>query len=382
MIFETPRLDSIEIEAIGRINSIRKRLKTGLEVPQRWTGFLRRNMLAKAIQGSNTIEGYNVTFEEAVAVVEGERPDIAEQTRRALEGYRTALTYILRLADDPHIAFNEELIRSLHYMMMSYDFTKHPGLWRPGPIFVRREPSGERVYEGPDAEMVPKLMAEFVRNINDRDDSIQPIIRAAMAHLNLVMIHPFSDGNGRMGRAIQTLILARDGILEQPFSSIEEYLGSRGNTEAYYSILGEVGKGSWHPDADARPWIRFCLGAHLQQAITLERRFKEIARLWGDLEVEVAKRKLPDRVIFALYEAAIGFRVRSNRYRIQADVSNQVAARDLRLLVDNKLLLPKGEKRGRTYIASQHLFHIREEAREPRAKTEDVFIRQLSLFDN
>lgn len=66
-----------------------------------------------------------------------------------------------------------------------------------------------------------------------------------MAHLNLVMIHPFSDGNGRMARCLQTLVLAREGILEPEFSSIEEYLGR--NTQDYYSVLAETSEGSWHP---------------------------------------------------------------------------------------------------------------------------------------
>jgi Fic family protein len=222
-------------------------------------------------------------------------------------------------------------------------------------------------------------MREFVADTGRADDSEPSVVRAAMAHLNLVMIHPFSDGNGRMGRAIQTFVLARDGVLEQPFSSIEEYLGSRGNTEAYYAILGEVGGGVWHPERDARPWVRFCLKAHLQQATTLERRVRETARLWSDLEAEIQRKKLPDRAIYALYDAAMGFRVKSERYRSHAEISNQVASLDLRTLVDNGLLTPHGEKRGRTYVASPHLVAMRDASREARPQVEDVFIRQLNL---
>ena len=65
------------------------------------------------------------------------------------------------------------------------------------------------------------------------------------------MIHPFSDGNGRMGRALQTLVLARDGILSPPFSSIEEYLGAKSNTEAYYDVLRTGAAGTWQPERDA-----------------------------------------------------------------------------------------------------------------------------------
>ncbi len=380
MIFKTPKAQPREIRVIEQVDEIRRRLRPMLQEPQRWNGLLRRNMIARAIQGSNTIEGYNVTFEDAVAVVEGEQIDAREKTRLALNGYRNALTYILRLADDEYLSLNEELIRSLHYMMMSYDPSKMPGLWRPGPIYVRREPSGERVYEGPDANLVPDLVHELVEDVQSNDESIPVMVRAAMAHLNLVMIHPFKDGNGRMARALQTLVLARDGVMSPVFSSIEEYLGSRGNTEAYYSILGEVGAGKWSPQRDARPWVHFCLKAHLQQAMTVDRRVKEIARLWSDLEAELQRRHLNERLIYALYEGAIGFRVRSSRYRVSADVSSQVASNDLKILVREELLTPKGERRGRTYVATPYLVELRDKSREPRTPLPDVFNEQLDLL--
>jgi Fic family protein len=379
MIFRTPEPSPEELSVIARIQEIRKGMNWSLQTQTRWTGFLRRNQIARAIQGSNTIEGYDVTFDDAVAVVEGEEIDTLTETRLALHGYREALSYILRLSDDKHFIFNEELIRSLHYMMLSYAPTKHPGQWRPGPIFVRREPSGERVYEGPDADMVPGLMRELVLELQRADDHLPVIVKAAMAHLNLVMIHPFKDGNGRMGRAIQTFVLATDGVLNPAFSSIEEYLGSRGNTEAYYAILAEVGMGNWHPERDARPWVRFCLQAHLQQAMTVARRAREIARLWNDLEEELRRRGLDDRMLTAVYEAAYGLRVRSSRYRLQAEVSSQVASRDLRVLVDQGLLQPQGEKKGRFYVASPYLRDIRDRNREIKIPAPQIPNGQLNI---
>src|SRR6516164_8478986 len=85
---------------------------------------------------------------------------------------------------------------------------------------------------GPDHALVPALMAELVSSLNVKSN-LPSVLGAAMAHLNLVMIHPFSDGNGRMGRALQTMVLARDGILDPRFLSIEEYLGR--NTLDYYA---------------------------------------------------------------------------------------------------------------------------------------------------
>jgi len=372
MLFVAPPLGASEMAVIEKIEEIRKQMSYATRSPRRWTGALRRTTFARAIQGSNSIEGYNVTFEDAMAAVEGIEPiDATQETWAAVSGYRAALTYILQLSDDPHFTYHEGVLRGLHYMMIGYDLAKHPGRWRPGTIFVRREPSNEIVYEGPDAGLLPELMGELIEALNAPDDT--PImIRAALAHLNLVMIHPFSDGNGRMARALQTLVLAREGVLESTFSSIEEYLGR--NTTDYYAVLGDVGAGKWQPNRDASPWIRYCLTAHFRQATTLLRRMKEYDRLWGELEIEINGRGLPDRTLVALADAAVGLTVTASMYRPAADVSAQVASRDLALLVEAGLLMPKGERRGRSYTASLALRAIRIKTREPRPKNEDPFI--------
>ena len=110
---------------------------------------------------------------------------------------------------------------------------------------MRNEATGDVVYEGPDVELVPGRVGELVASVKLEDET-PPLVRAATAHLNLTLIHPFSDGNGRMARCIQTLVLAREAILEPPFASIEEYLGA--NTPAYYDVLARVGGGAWHPE--------------------------------------------------------------------------------------------------------------------------------------
>jgi Fic family protein len=377
-LFETPPVDRDEADVINQIDDVRRTLKYALGTPRRrWTGLLRRSTFARAIRGSNSIEGYNVTFEDAIAAAEGEEPlDAQRQDWEAVMGYRDAMTYVLQLADDPHFTYSEGLLRSLHYMMLRYDLAKNPGKWRPGPIYVRREPSGEIVYEGPNAESVPRLMHLLVEGLNAAATP-PAIVRAAMGHLNLVMVHPYSDGNGRMARALQTLVLAREGILDSPFCSIEEYLGRY--TQEYYEVLGKVGGGNWQPDRDARPWVRFCLLAHYRQASTLVRRTREIQKLWDELEAEVARRGLPDRVIFAMADAALGLRIRNSTYRSAAEVTDQVASRDLKLLVDQKLLIPDGERRGRTYKAGELLRSIRERTREPRVVENPFGKRQPDL---
>jgi len=207
-------------------------------------------------------------------------------------------------------------------------------------------------------------MTELTAVLNEDDDSTPSMVRAAMGHLNFVMIHPFSDGNGRMARCLQSLILARAGTLAPEFSSIEEYLGR--NTREYYDVLLKVGSGRWSPRRDARPWVRFCLTAHFRQATTILRRSREIHQTWDALEMEVKKRKLPERTILALSDAASGLRVRNAAYRSVADISVQVATKDLKLLVDRGLLVSAGEKKWRSYEASDFLKEIHSRFREPK----------------
>ena len=274
MLFQAPTPDGRETEVLARIEELKSTLSYAVSsAPSRWYGLLRRSTFARAIRGSNSIEGYNVSVDDAIAAAEGEEPLEADAVVwQEITGYRTAMTYVLQLAGDPHFRYSTDLIRSLHFMLLQHNLRKHPGRWRPGPIVVHDQEQDLVVYEAPGAETVPALMDELMASLN-RADGLPDLVRAAMAHLNLVMIHPFADGNGRMARCLQSLVLARTGVLAPPFSSIEEYLGH--NTRAYYDVLAEVGGGAWHPERDTRPWIRFCLTAHYQQAGTLLRRTRE-----------------------------------------------------------------------------------------------------------
>jgi Fic family protein len=296
----------------------------------------------------------------------GEEPlDADEETRLALAGYRDAMTYVLQLATEPDedFSYSTQLIKSLHFMMTSHALANQPGKWRPGTIFIRREQTGEIVYEGPDMSAVPGLMHELVDQLN-HDDGQPQLVRAAMAHLNLVMIHPFRDGNGRMARCTQSLVLARGGVLSPVFMSIEEYLGA--NTDDYYNVLGQVGQGEWNPAGDARPWVRFTLTAHLRQARTMLRRVKEAERLWLELERIAAQNELPERTIFAMFDAVSGLRVRNSTYRAglkqvgDEDITAQTAARDLAELVRTGLLVARGQARGRFYTLGEPLVKLRQ----------------------
>lgn len=373
MLYESCELGDRELSVLADIEDLRQRLRYALHEPRRWSGSLRRLSFARNIQGSNSIEGYDARLDDVVAVALGEEPlDSSEETRLALEGYRNAMTYVIQRADDQDFECSVSLIKSLHFMMTGYSLHNRPGRWRAGPIYVQREETQEIVHEGVDIDEVPALMAELVAYINDcRDEEL--LVKAAMAHLNLVVIHPFRDGNGRMARCLQSFVLARNGILSPVFMSIEEYLGR--NTQAYYDVLAEVGGGRWAPERDTRPWIRFSLTAHLRQARTLRRRVDDAERLWVGVEKLAGNRE--ERQITALNDAAMGLRLRRATYlKIAAEsgseISEQTAGRDLKSLADAGFLEPHGERRGRYYVATPLLRAVWLAIRSSRAARDDA----------
>lgn len=371
MLFKTPALSKKEMKVVSEIEALRRRLRHQLHEPRRWMGSLRRLSLARAIQGSNSIEGYNAPLDDVAAAAAGEEPlDADLETKLALWGYREAMTYVLQLAGEETFEYSDQLLKSLHFMMTNHDLGSRPGLWRAGDIYVHDEETDQVVYTGPEVDLVPNLIGELVSHLN-QDARLPSMVRASMAHLNLVMVHPFRDGNGRMARCLQTLILAREGVLAPQFCSIEEYLGR--NTKAYYEVLGEVGGGAWHPDRDARPWVRYTLTAHFRQASTLLHRVHESEQLWVELEKLTQRVGVQERVIPALFDTALGLRVRRATYRAMLEddeVSEQAAGRDLRQLAERGVLIPHGEKRGRYYTGSGELRDLWKRIRGNRASAD------------
>ena len=351
-LFQPPDLGLDDLAVIEEIGQIRARLASVLRAPKRGKGGLRRTSRARAIQGSNSIEGYTVSDQDAAAAVEDEPPLTAdERTWAEIVGYRRVLTYVLSVASEPGFTIDESMIRSMHFMLLEHELAKSPGRYRTGPIYVHDDQLDRNVYEGPEPERVPALVRRFVQGLGDA--SSDALVRAAMAHLNLVMIHPFCDGNGRMARALQTMVLAQDQVLEPTFSSIEEWLGH--NTDDYYAVLAATGGGAWHPERDTRLWVQFNLRAHHMQAQTLQRRFDEAEQLWTLLDSLVSRHGLPDRSADALFDALLGMRVTRPSYVKRTEVEVRTASRDLTRMTELGLLAAHGQTRARFYTAGPPL---------------------------
>lgn len=370
-LYRTPDPDLEDQQVITEIHAVRASLADVLRAPKRWNGVLRRTSTARAIQGSNTIEGYTISEEDAVAAVDDEPPMTADEATWAeIVAYRRVLTYVLNVATEPEFVIDEVVLRSMHFMLLDHDLSKTPGRYRTKEIYVRDDRRGVHVYEGPGAEDVPGLMRALSESLA-APNSDDPLVRGAMSHLNLVMIHPFRDGNGRMARAMQTMVLAQDQVVEPTFSSIEEWLGN--STQDYYDVLATTGRGTWQPGNDATLWVKFNLRAHHMQAQTMRRRFHEAETQWRKLDELLGAHKLNDRVGAALFDALLGLRVTRPSYVKLTELDERTATRDLVNAAELGLLEARGERRGRCYVAGEPLRQIQEQLRAERNPLEDPY---------
>lgn len=353
MIYRTPRLDaSLEAE-LAAFDELCEELGAQASVAGRWLGALRRQWRAASAESSIEIEGFHVPEDETLAIVSGSEPtDPTDEDRMALSCYARAMDHVGVMSDDPVFRWADRVVLDLHFDACYFQKDKEPGQYRRRAIEVTSPDGGPPAYVGPPAEQVPPLMEELMDWLDHGDPDAHLIVRAAMAHLHLVSVHPFRDGNGRISRIVQSLVLARGGLLAPEFVSIEEYLGS--NTSAYYATLQAVQGGSFQPERDAMPFVRLCVEAHGAQARRRRRQLAEAGARWAYLEQLVDQRNWPDRLVIAL-EQSLFQRTDRAVYVAEADISAPTASSDLRRLLDAGLIRQQGKGPTTRYVASEQL---------------------------
>lgn len=352
MLLPTPPITPDLSARLDELDELRRTLGQQSHRPARWMGTLRRLLQASVVEGSTAIEGFHVSTEETLGLLAGEQQaKPGEEDRLAVACYGRAMDHVAAMAGDPTFGWVERVILDLHFDACWFQPEASPGLWRTGPVGITGG-DGRLVYQGPDAQGVSGLMAETVQWLQGGDLDLHVVVRAAMAHLHVISIHPFRDGNGRVSRIVQSLVLAREGLLSTEFGSIEEYLGE--NTPAYYAALQEAHGESYEPDRDVSGWVAFCIDAHLAQARRRLTQIETAGARWVSLEELVARRGWPERIVIALEQSLVGGTTRT-LYRGEAEVSLATASADFRRLLDAGLAVQRGQGRTTRYYASEEL---------------------------
>ena len=153
-------------------------------------------------------------------------------------------------------------------------------------------------------------------------------------------------------RESPTRSCSRAGVLAPEFASIEPYLAA--NTSEYHLALQQAQGPTYDPTRDATAWVEFCIEAHIEQALDLQQRMREMARRWTALEQIASGRGWPERMVIALEHALTGGLARG-AYAVEAAVSAPTATNDLRRLGDAGLVEQRGGGRSTTYVATQLL---------------------------
>ena len=268
---------------------------------------------------------------------------------------------VAALADDPQFRWSPQTILELHFLVCHPQPDARPGRFREGPVIVTRS-AGSDAYRAPTSQEVSGLTNEVVTWLESGDLARHPVVRAAMAHLNLVSIHPFRDGNGRVARVVQSLVLAKEGLLRPEFVSIEPFLSR--HTRRYYSVLEEVQGPAFDPRRDASAWVEFCIDAHVVEA-TERRRWLELAYARHDFcEQTVHLQGYPERCAIALDQALLGLPLTNADYRREADIASPTAVQDLQRLRRDGWLDQQGGGRSVRYVASKKLWERWAESRD------------------
>ena len=225
--------------------------------------------------------------------------------------------------------------------------------WRQGadPMQVVSGAIGkEQVhYEAPPSERLPQEMEQFLRWVNS-EESIDPVLKAAIAHLWFVNIHPFDDGNGRLTRTITDMLLARADGSSQRFYSMSAAILR--NKKGYYEILEYIGKHGM----DITPWLIWFLETMEDAITTAQTRVRRVVQktLFWQKHVATPLNERQVKIINRLWDGLEG-KLNTSKWAKMTHTSSATALRDIQDLVQKGILRDSGEGgRNTNYVLQEH----------------------------
>lgn len=208
---------------------------------------------------SSQIEGTQSSLSDLLLFESQEMPGVPIDDVTEVSCYVSAMKYgIERLKTFP---LSLRLIREIHGKLMEKGRGSHklPGEFRTSQNWIGGSRPGNASFVPPPPERMMEILGELEKFFHDDKQKLPPLIKAALAHVQFETIHPFLDGNGRLGRLLITFILCVEGVLKEPLLYLSLYFKT--NREAYYDHLQSVREtGDWES------WIRFFLNGVIYTA--------------------------------------------------------------------------------------------------------------------
>ena len=202
---------------------------------------------------SSQIEGTQSSFSNLLLFEMEEAPGVPIDDVTEVSNYVAAAEHgIQRIAGS--FPMSNRLIREMHGLLLTTGrgSTMSPGEFRRSQNWIGGTRPGNAAFVPPPAHAVAECMGALERFLHGEDDGLPVLIRAALAHVQFETVHPFLDGNGRIGRLLITLLLAVRGVLRQPLLYLSLYL--KEHRSRYYDLLQQV-----RTDGDWEAWLEFFL---------------------------------------------------------------------------------------------------------------------------
>ncbi|MCY4588327.1 MAG: Fic family protein [Bryobacterales bacterium] len=202
---------------------------------------------------SSQIEGTQSSLSDLLLFELEEAPGVPLDDVREVSNYVAALNYGLnRLREG--FPLSNRLIREIHGVLLSRGrgSAQMPGEFRRSQNWIGGSRPGKAAFVPPPPTALPGCMAALERFLHAEDDGLSVLLRAGLAHVQFEAIHPFLDGNGRVGRLLITLLLCQAGLLRHPLLYLSLYF--KQHRSVYYDLLNHVRRtGDW------KEWLTFFL---------------------------------------------------------------------------------------------------------------------------
>ena len=302
---------------------------------------LRRETEVRRISATTRIDGGTLNEGEVRALLSAAGGAKLTVDERANVDAQSAYEFVDFLSDQPDIPVDELVIRQLNrYFMSGGPEALTPGAYRKGPSTV-----GSYTPPGP-GDLLP-LMRSFAFWLRNDELELHPVIKAGIAHIHLVAVQPFWDGNGRTARGLATMIGQRSALrLRKLLSPESSLLAVR---DIYFSTIERTLGCRFSLRYDATPWLEFFVRVMRGSVEALVGRLTDWHRMMQELYDRGQEGGLVERQVDGHMFAIRSGRITRSDYIEITGVSPVTASRDLALLVEAGLLVPEGKTRARIY---------------------------------
>ena len=335
------------LKNIGTIEAAREVIINAPMVPAYEKKF-REEAIVRTVHHGTHIEGNELNITEASAVLKGQPIVGRDRDIQEVINYRNVVNYLEYVAKGEVSSgkITQEVVKKIHSFTVEKLLPPdREGIYRTTQVVVKNSLTNEITFRPPPAIEVPYQMEEFLTWLNNlKSDEVHPVLKAGIVHYELVRIHPFVDGNGRMARAVATLVLFLDDYDVKKFFSLEEYYDK--DAASYYSSLKTAESG------DLTDWLTyFSLGL----AIELTRIKEKVQRLSTDIHL---KEKLGGKQIFLSerqiaimeYIQRVGYLSNQGFADLFPKISEDTILRDLHDLIKKGIVKKEGKTKASRYM--------------------------------